>query len=228
MRIGKQAGSIAALLCVAAAVGCSALPGASVVPSPSAGGAPSAASPAPPESPSASPTVGTAPPPASQTGAPPSSVAAHPSGSPHAGPPSQAGPPPLGTLAANGIPPVAGELGSWCSGGRCVDVGGANKRSLPTLTLANSGAALTFAMPAGITFVHWSAWYAASLQGRPVILGEGGSIYDVDAPPVTAYPQLAMAAFAAPPGGDWALAVQLGFDGGDGGDATYYWRVVVP
>jgi hypothetical protein len=225
MRIGRQAGSIAGLLCLAATVGCSALPAASVAPSPSVGGAPSAALPAPA---SASPTVGTEPPPTSQTGGPPSPVATPPPGSPRAASPAPAGPPPPGTLAANGSPAVAGQLGSWCYGGQCVDAGGANKGSLPTLMLLGSGDALTFAMPAGSTFVHWSAWYAASLQGRPVILGEGGSIYDMDAPPATAYPELSSATFATPPGGDWALAVQLGFDGADGGDASYYWRVVVP
>lgn len=134
----------------------------------------------------------------------------------------------MGTLSAVGVTPVAGQRGSWCYGGQCVDIGGLTKASLPALTLSSGDVQLAFTLPAGATFVHWSAWYSASLEGRPVILGEGGSIYDVDAPPATAYPELNNVTFSAPAGGDWALAVQLGFDGADGGDAIYYWRVVVP
>ncbi len=224
MRTGRTVGSATTLLWVAFLTGCSALPAATAGPTPSAG-----SHSAPPAAPSSSATPSTALTPATTAaGGPESTRHDEPSQSPQVTPPPVQGPPPLGTLSADGVAPVTGRRGSWCYGGQCADVGGLTKASLPAVTLGGSGAPLTFAMPAGATFVHWSAWYSASLQGRPVILGEGGSIYDVDAPPATAYPELGSATFSAPSGGDWALAVQLGFDGLDGGDVTYYWHVVVP
>jgi hypothetical protein len=226
MRTGRTMRSATTLLCVALLTGCSALPAATAGPSLSAGSSPSPTAAA---SSNAAPSAGSTPV-ATATSGPESTLGDQPSPSPSSqvtSPPIQ-GPPPLGTLSADGVAPVAGQQGSWCYGGQCVDTGGAAKRSLPTLILDGSNTRLTFAMPPGATFVHWSAWYSASLGGRPIILGEGGSIYDVDAPPATAYPELNSAAFPAPSGGDWALAVRLGFDGRDGGDVTYYWRVVVP
>lgn len=228
MRIGRTAGPVTTLLWVAFLTGCSALPADTAGPPPSAGS---------PSVPTAAAPSGAAPPagstPAATAASRPESTLgdglwASASPSPQVASPPIQGPPPLGTLAADGNAPVTGQQGSWCYGGQCVDTGGAAKRSLPILTLATADTRLTFAMPAGATFVHWSAWYSASLADRPIILGEGGSIYDVDAPPATAYAELSSATFSAPSGGDWALAVQLGFDGEDGGDATYYWHVVVP
>lgn len=226
MHIRRRAGFVTTLIWVTAVAGCSSMPGASAPPSPSASVPTASAteSPSPMSTVEATPTVSTtaeATPAASATGSPVAAIDARPSQMVD-------GPPPLGTLAANGLPAVAGQQGSWCYADQCVDIGGAPKRLLPMLTLAGPESRLTFAMPAYASFVHWSAWYAPSLQHRPIVLGQGGSVYDVDAPPITPYPPMNTATFAAPAGGDWVLTVELGFDGDAGGDASYYWRVVVP
>ncbi len=217
MRVGRTAISMTALVWVGTVAACSALPAGSstplITPAATPAGTSSQASLA---TPTLEPT--------------PAATAASAGPTPSSANPSLAvkGPPPPGNLATDGVPPVAGQQGSWCYGGRCVDVGGAPKQSLPTVTLPSSGATLTFSMPSDAPFVHWSAWCAASLQDPPIVLGQGGSIYDVDAPPATPFEELTGATFAAPAGGDWALVVELGFDGDAGGDASYYWRVVVP
>jgi hypothetical protein len=211
---------VAAMICIAVATGCAALPAAS--------GAPSAP---PTAQPSATPAPATAGPTPTPVAASSQAASTASLPSPSANPvttPAMHGPPLPGTLVAGGAPPVAGQPGSWCLGGECVDAGVVAKAALPTLTLSTDADMLSFAVPTEQPFVHWSAWYAPTQQGHPTVLGQGGSIYDIDAPPSTPYQQFTGARFAAPAAGDWVLAVQLGFDGDQGGDASYYWRVVVP
>jgi hypothetical protein len=220
MTTRRAVGPMTAVLWLTTIAGCSAMPAASDA---SISPPPSSVAPA---SPTASPTVAgsarataTAKVIATAAITPVPSILASPT-IPDAGPPA-------GTLSAPDGVAVTGQRGSWCYGGQCLDVGTPPKRSLPSLTVPG-GATLVFEVPPAGAFVHWSAWYAASAQGQPIVLAQGGSIFDIDAPPATPYPQLTSATFAAPAGGDWALVVELGFDGNAGGDASYYWRVVVP
>ncbi len=141
---------------------------------------------------------------------------------------STASAPPLAQLIAGGAAGIDGMPGSWCYGATCLDAPPPAKGDLPQVSQAGGGAPLTVVMPSDAPFVHWRAWYATTADGEPTVLGEGGSIYDIDAPPATPYQELTSATFGPPAGGDWVLGVDVGFDGDHAGDAHYYWRVVVP
>lgn len=77
-----------------------------------------------------------------------------------------------------------------------------------------------------VGFVHWSADYRADGSDDGSVLGEGGAQPDPDAAFATPQPVFFVATFDSPPSGDWVVTLSVNYHGG--GDALYFWHVVVP
>lgn len=188
------------------------------------GTSPSPAGPSQPP-PTAEPTSATLAPTASPspTGATPAATTTTPTPTPTD---YEQQPPPFAGLSVGAQLEVPGLQGSWCYEYGCADIIPPGKDDLPKLEVSRR-AVLTVTMPASVPFVHWTARYGGSTNGDALLVDEGGSDFDPDVPPETPYPLLTEAEFTAPPRGDWVLTVTLRFGPPWGGDATYYWHLIV-
>ena len=130
--------------------------------------------------------------------------------------------PPDGLLRS-GSESVTGQLGSFCYGKTCADIGRwPPKSELPELVAQTKS--LEFTLGNGEPFVGWTASYNQTADDdRSRRLGQGGGSFDADANPAPA-DQFSDISFDAPPAGDWVvwMFVQL-----ESGDLSYAWHVTV-
>jgi hypothetical protein len=130
--------------------------------------------------------------------------------------------PPDGLLSS-GSKSVAGQLGSYCYGQTCADIGRwPPKSELPELVAQTN--TLEFALENGEPFVGWIASYNNTADDdRSRKLDQGGGSLDPDGNPPAA-DEFTDISFDAPPAGDWVvwMFVQL-----ESGDLSYAWHVTV-
>jgi hypothetical protein len=136
--------------------------------------------------------------------------------------------PPTAQLTAGGVT-QAGTVGSFSFGGVSLDAPWLPADVVPPVALPRTAAEVVVSLAPPSTFVAWSARYAdaADETGDTAIeLAAGGEAVDPDIRPSTPPTELTRASFSRPPSGSWVLAVRLDF--ADGGDATYFWQLLVP
>jgi hypothetical protein len=130
--------------------------------------------------------------------------------------------PPDGLLSSAGET-VSGQLGSYCYGRTCADLGQwPAKSELPLLTVTTGK--VRFALQRDEPFVGWTAAYNDNANDdRAIPLEQGGEAFDPDStssPP----PQFQEALIEAPPAGDWVMWVWIDLEQGD---LSYAWHVIV-